>query len=109
MAPRTAILPALAAADRQHMLTVGSVRRYASGVDVEPSARKHGVSDDDMLHAVRHHWRAFETDDPAVTMFVGPSRSGDPLEVGVVVDEDGVAVIHALAARAKFLRGWWTR
>ena len=91
------------------MLTVGSVRRYASGVDVEPSARKHGVSDDDMLHAVRHHWRAFETDDPAVTMFVGPSTSGDPLEVGVVVDEDGVAVIHALAARAKFLRGWWTR
>ena len=46
-------------------------------VDIEASARKHGVSDDDMLHALRHHWRAFETDDPDVTMFIGPSDAGD--------------------------------
>jgi len=78
-------------------------------VDVEPAARKHGVTDDDMLHAIRHHWRAFETDDPSVTMFIGPSRAGEPLEVGVVEDDDGVAVIHAMTARAKFLKGWWRR
>ena len=47
-----------------------------------------------MHHALRHHWRAFETDDPQVTMFIGPSRAGDPLEVGVVEDDDGVAVPH---------------
>jgi len=40
-------------------------------VDIESSARKHGVSDHDMLHALRHHWQAFETDDDAVTMFMG--------------------------------------
>lgn len=45
-------------------------------MDVEPAARKHGVDEQDMLHTVRHHWRAFETDDPAVTMFIGPSRTG---------------------------------
>ena len=78
-------------------------------MDVEPAARKHGVPDDDMLHALRHHWRAFETNDPAVTMFIGPSRSGEPLEVGVVEDDQGVAVIHAMAARAKFLKGWWSQ
>lgn len=78
-------------------------------VDVEPSARKHGVPDDDMFHAVRHHWRAFATDDPAVTMFIGPSMAGEPLEVGVVEDADGVAVIHAMPARVKFLKGWWTK
>ena len=44
-------------------------------VDIEASARKHGVADDDMLHAVRNHWRAFETDDPAVTMYIGPATS----------------------------------
>ncbi len=77
-------------------------------VDIEASARKHGVSDDDMLHAVRHHWRAFETDDPDVTMFIGPSTAAAPLEVGVVADDDGVAVIHAMPARAKFLLGWWS-
>ena len=73
-------------------------------MDIEASARKHGVSDDDMLHALRHHWRAFETDDDAVTMFIGPSTSADPLEVGVVIDDDGTAVIHAMRARPKFLK-----
>ncbi len=33
-------------------------------------------------------------------MFIGPSTTSDPLEVGVVV-------IHALPARTKFLKGWW--
>ena len=76
-------------------------------MDVEPSARKHGVADEDMIHAVRHHWRAYHTDDPSVLMMIGPSRTGAPLEVGIVTDDRGVAIIHAMAARAKFLRGWW--
>ena len=59
-----------------------------------------------MIHALRHHWRAFETDDLAVTMFVGPSTSAEPLEVGVVTDQEGTAIIHAMAARPKFLKGW---
>jgi hypothetical protein len=62
-------------------------------VDIEASARKHGVPDEYMLHALRQHWRAFETDDPAVTMFIGPSRAAEPLEVGVVCDNEGTAVI----------------
>ncbi|HKY13732.1 MAG TPA: hypothetical protein VJM33_02315 [Microthrixaceae bacterium] len=52
-------------------------------MDIEASARKHDVSDDDMLHAVRNHWRAFETDDPAVTMYIGPATIAEPLEVGM--------------------------
>lgn len=76
-------------------------------MDIEASARQHGVADDDMLHAVRNHWRAFETDDPAVTMFVGPAITTEPLEVGVVDDVQGIAVIHAMPARPKFLKGWW--
>lgn len=75
-------------------------------MDIEASARQHGVSDEDMLHALRHHWRAFDTDDPAVTMFIGPSRKAEPLEVGVVTDEEGTAIIHAIKARDKFLKGW---
>ena len=78
-------------------------------MDVEPAARKHGVDDEDMFHAVRHHWRAFETNDSAVTLFIGPSRAGEPMEVGVVEDNAGVAVSHAMPARAKFLKGWWTK
>lgn len=77
-------------------------------MDIEASARKHGVADDDMLHAVRNHWRAFETDDPAVTMYIGPATTAEPLEVGVVDDAQGIAVIHAMPARPKFLTGWWS-
>lgn len=74
---------------------------------IEESARKHRVPDEDMLHALRHHWRAFETEDPAVTMFIGPSTTTEPLEVRVVVDDEGTAIIHAMGAREKFLKGWW--
>ncbi len=76
-------------------------------MDIEASARKHGVPDDDMLHALRNHWRAFETDDPALTLYIGPATTAVPLEVGVVTDEEGTAVIHAMPARQKFLKGWW--
>jgi len=41
-------------------------------------------------------------------MFIGTSRTGEPLEVGVVIDDDGAAIIHAMKARSKFLEGWWT-
>ncbi len=81
---------------------------YRVKVDIEASARKHGVHDDDMLHTYRHHLMAFATYDVSLTMFVGPSRTGEPLEVGVVVDDDGEAIIHAMPARPKFLKGWWT-
>ncbi len=62
-----------------------------------------------MVHALRHHWRAFETDDLAATMFVGPPTAAEPLEVGVVTDEGGTAIIHAMVARPKFLKGWWNK
>ncbi|MCZ7629945.1 MAG: hypothetical protein M5U19_13260 [Microthrixaceae bacterium] len=76
-------------------------------MDIEAGARKHGVADDDMLHAVRNHRRAFETDDPAVTMYIGSTTTAEPLEVGVVDDDQGTAVIHAMPARPDFLTGWW--
>lgn len=78
-------------------------------MEIESSARKHGVADDDMIHAVRNHWTAYQTGDPDVTMFIGPNHRGEPLEVGVVVDDDGPAIIHAMRARPKFLKGWWER
>ncbi len=60
-----------------------------------------------MLHALRYHWRAFGTDHDDVTMFIGPSENAQPVEIGVVTDDEGSAVIHAMPARQKFLKGWW--
>jgi hypothetical protein len=42
-------------------------------------------------------------------MFIGPATNGEPLEIGVVTDDEGTAVIHAMRARPKFLKGWWKR
>ncbi len=67
------------------------------------SARKHGITDDDMLHAYRHPIRVFDLDD--LTMLVGPDEAARLLEIGVAeADAEGVDfIVHAMPARAKFL------
>jgi hypothetical protein len=65
------------------------------------SARKHGVADDDLMHAYRHPIRAFDLDD--LTMLIAPDTSGRLLEVGVAVAEGVEFIVHAMPARAKFL------
>jgi hypothetical protein len=42
-------------------------------------------------------------------MLIGPSMTGQPLEIGVVTDDEGTAVIHAMNTRPKFLKGWWSK
>jgi hypothetical protein len=65
-----------------------------------------GVSEDDMLHALRfaiHHVRQ----DDDMVMFIGPDTSGNELvEVGVVIWWGGeLAIVHAMGpARDKYRR-----
>ena len=65
------------------------------------SARKHGILDDDMLHAYRNPIRVFEVDD--LTMLIGPDESATLLEIGVAHAEGIDFIVHAMAARPKFL------
>jgi hypothetical protein len=66
------------------------------------SARKHGVGDDDMIHAYNHPIRVFEFDD--LTMLVGGDSAGRLLEVGVASAEGIDFIVHAMSARERFLR-----
>ena len=66
------------------------------------SARKHGISDNDMLHAYRNPIRVFQVDD--LVMLIGGDESGRMLEVGVVAGEGIEFIIHAMPARENFLR-----
>ncbi len=50
------------------------------------SARKHGVQDDDMLHAYRNPIRIFELGD--LTMLIGPDTATRLLEIGVATADD---------------------
>ncbi|HUZ55702.1 MAG TPA: hypothetical protein VMU94_24630 [Streptosporangiaceae bacterium] len=72
--------------------------------DIAPSARKHGIDDADMRHALRNPILVTELDDD-LTMFTGPARDGTPLEVGVLDSSDGPVIVHAMRARPKFLPG----
>ena len=65
------------------------------------SARRHGVRDDNMLHAYRNPIRVFEADD--LTMLIGPDESATLLEIGVAHAEGIDFIVHAMAARPRFL------
>ena len=66
------------------------------------SARKHGISDNDMLHAYRNPIRVFELDD--LIMLIGGDESGRMFEIGVAAAEGIEFIVHAMPARDKFLR-----
>lgn len=65
-------------------------------VDIYRSARKHGVTDADIVHAVDHALGAAEQDDGKV-LYLGADRAGNTLEVvSVTRDDDTEIVIHAV-------------
>ncbi len=67
-------------------------------------ARKHGISDADIWHAVRTAIRKIDMDDD-LTMLIGPARDGAPVEIGVLdLGGDDPVIIHAMRLRAKFYR-----
>lgn len=70
---------------------------------IADSARKHGIHDDDMLHAFNHPILVDDLDDGFV-IFLGADTTGNLLEVGVVDTTDGPIIVHAMQARPKFLR-----
>ncbi len=65
------------------------------------SARKHGIADDDMLHAYRNPIRVFDLDD--LTMLIGPDNAARVLEIGVSAAEGIEFIVHAMPARDRFL------
>ena len=65
------------------------------------SARKHQISDDDMLHAYRNPIRVFDLD--GLTMLIGPDTAARMLEIGVSEAEGIEFIVHAMPARDRFL------
>lgn len=67
------------------------------------SARKHGVSDEDMFHAYANPIRVFDLDE-GFTMIIGANRAAVIFEIGVVGGVTVPVIVHAMRARDKFLR-----
>jgi hypothetical protein len=75
-------------------------------VDIHLSARKHGVSDSQIHHALDHARLVADLDDattPARTLVLGPDPAGNMLELIVLHFDDGRdMVIHAMPMRRQY-------
>ena len=67
------------------------------------SAARHGVAEEDALHAWAFAIDAYNVGEGMV-MYFGPDRAGDLLEIGVVEWHDELAIVYAMRARPRFLR-----
>jgi len=76
------------------------VSRYdIAHVEIYRSARKHGIDDDDIVHAVENALVVADQSD-GKALYLGTDRAGNLLEVVAVVREDGTEIaIHAMRLR----------
>jgi hypothetical protein len=75
-------------------------------VEIHQSARRHGVGDNAMRHAVEHSIAVEDLgDDPDRWLVIGPDPAGNLLEVVVLVTEEGTElIIHAMPLRPVYRR-----
>lgn len=72
-------------------------------MEIHSSARRHGVDDLDIQHAVAHALAIEDIgEDPDRWLVIGPDRAGNLLELVVLVDQRGEMVIHAMTLRPKY-------
>ncbi len=75
---------------------------------ITDAALKRGYSVEQIEHAVVHHIDEFrDQGDQSLAILIGPTQTGDLLEVGVVFAKDGVTIeviAHVMAVRPKYLR-----
>ena len=75
------------------------------GLRIIDSARKHGISDEDIMYVISHAIEVIEIDDePQKLLYIGFDRSLRVLEVITVVKVNGEEiVIHAMKATQKVI------
>lgn len=73
-------------------------------VEIHSSARKHGVGDEDIEHAVENAMSIDDQEDDT-RLYLGPARDAELHEVVTISREDGSElVIHAMKMRPKYRR-----
>ncbi|WP_420439451.1 hypothetical protein [Candidatus Poriferisodalis sp.] len=69
---------------------------------VAANAFKHGIAEEDMMHAYRNPIRSYRQENRV--LLVGGDWGGNLLEIGVEEGEEHDVIIHAMPARDKFLQ-----
>ena len=71
-------------------------------LEIHPSARKHGIADEDIEHAVTHAMAIDDTDEDA-RLYIGPAHNAALLEVLTIPTVEGSEVaIHAMPVPPKY-------
>lgn len=70
-------------------------------MEIADSARRHGIADEDIRHAVRVPFRTVRQGEDRV-LIIGPDRTARLLEVVVLDPEGEPVIIHAAELRRKF-------
>lgn len=70
---------------------------------IAPSALRHGITTEDILHAWRNPIR-YVVEEEDFLMLIGPSFSAKILEIGIVEKVFGEHIVHAMPARRKYQR-----
>ena len=70
---------------------------------IAPSAHRHGLDEEAILDAFDNPIRSEDLDED-MTMLIGPDHAGNLLEIGVVHSDQGPVIVHAMAARPRYLR-----
>lgn len=79
-------------------------RNTIGGWDIQPAARKHGIADEDIRHAMDQAMSIDEQDDDT-RLYLGPARDGTLLEVVTLRLDDGSELaIHAMRMRPGYRR-----
>lgn len=75
-------------------------------MEIHASARRHRISDEDMLRALEHALVVEDLgDDPDRWLVIGPDRAANLLEVVVLVSWEGrEMIIHAMPLRPIYRR-----
>jgi hypothetical protein len=75
-------------------------------VEIHRSARRHGIDDRDMLHAINFSLVVEDLgEDPDRWLIIGPDTAGNLLELVILMTAEGAElVIHAMALRPAYRR-----
>jgi hypothetical protein len=81
----------------------GNLETWGDDPTIAESAHKHGVSDEDILHAYANPIRVFDLDE-GFTMVIGANLAAIIYTIGVVDGVSASVIVHAMRAPEKFLR-----
>jgi hypothetical protein len=79
---------------------------YNKQVEIHESARRHGVADQDILHAIDHALAIEDAgEDPDRWLIIGSDTAANLLEVVVLITAEGNQIaIHSMPMRDKYAR-----